>query len=121
MTENRKYLLLTLLIANVVLLFWGLSNSFIEQSTPQTNTCKEDSLQSMVYQLQGELKSEEDGWDSKERRYEDILFEYEYGINHLKNSHPDAYREFHRIIGYKERFERETERENNKRLKINNF
>jgi len=85
--------------------------------TSSTNICKEDSLQQEINKLQSEIKSEEDGWDSKEKRYEDIIFEYEYGVEHIKQSHPDAYREFHRIIGYKERYNRETERENKLRLK----
>ena len=118
--ENRYNTLI--MISSIIIIFlisFGLTNNFNNQNPPQTYTCKEDSLQTLVYQLQGEIENEEDGWDSKEERYEDIIFEYEYGINHLKNSHPDAYREFHRIIGYKEKFERKTERENKKRL--NNF
>lgn len=78
--------------------------------------CQDDSLRMVIGDLRGTLETEEDGWDSKERRYEEILFEYEYGINHLKNSHPSAYKEFHRIIGYKEMYTKETERENIKRL-----
>ncbi len=81
------------------------------------NVCKEDSLTKVITDLEIEYKSESDGWDSKENRYESILFEYEYGIEHLKQTHPDAYREFHRIIGYKENYSRECERENKKRLK----
>lgn len=88
---------------------------------PIVNECKEDSLRSVVGQLKSELQIEEDGWDNKEKRYEQILFEYEYGLDHLKNYHPDAYREFHRIIGYKENFSRETERDNKKRLSVDKW
>jgi hypothetical protein len=79
-------------------------------------TCKQDSLQNVVNQLQIDIENQEDGWDDKEKRYEQILFEYQYGLDHLKNYHPDAYKEFHRIVGYKERYTIETERENKKRL-----
>jgi hypothetical protein len=62
-----------------------------------------------------------DGFDFKERRYEDILFEYEYGLDHLKNYYPESYKEFHRIIANKERFSRQTERDNKQKLSPQNF
>ena len=83
---------------------------------PRIDGCKEDSLQNVINQLQIDFENEEDGWDNKEKRYEQILFEYEVGLEHLKNYHPEAYKEFHRIVGYKENYSRETERENKKRL-----
>lgn len=83
--------------------------------------CKEDSLQTVINQLQIDIENEENGWDNKEKRYEQILFEYEYGLDHLKYHHTDAYKEFHRIIGYKENYSHEIERENNKRIKINKW
>ena len=112
-----------------VLVFTGLLAFMIfiiyqkPETTHQTeaSNCKDDSLQSVINQLQGELEIEEDGWDKKENRYEDILFEYEYGMNHLKETHPNAYREFHRIIGYRERYSRDVERENKKRININKW
>ena len=84
-----------------------------------SNVCKEDSLQQVVNQLEAEMKGYEDGWDSKEKRYEQIIFEYEYGLEHLKQYHPEAYKEFHRIIGYKEEYSREIERDNKKRMALN--
>jgi hypothetical protein len=86
-----------------------------------TETCKEDSLQKVIDQLEIDFEHEQDGWDNKEKRYSQILFEYEYGLEHLKNYHPDAYKEFHRIVGYKEEYNHETERENKKRLNINKW
>jgi hypothetical protein len=79
-------------------------------------TCKQDSLQNVINELQMDLKMQSDGFDSKERRYEDVIFEYEYGIDHLKNYQPQAYREFHRILSHKENFNRQDEQENIKRL-----
>ena len=81
-----------------------------------TETCKSDSLQTVIDSLKIEYEQLENSFDSKERRYEDILFEYEYGVNRLKEVNPEAYKEFHRIIGYKERYDKSTERENKKRL-----
>jgi len=85
-----------------------------------TNICKEDSLQKVINQLQVDIETIEDGWDNKEKRYEEILFEYEYGLSQLKQYHLESYRDFHRIIGHKERYNIETERENKKRLNHGN-
>jgi len=75
-----------------------------------------DSLNRVVDSLQTEIFTLEDGFDYKEHRYEDVLFEYELGISYLKDYHPKAYKDFHRIIAHKERFSHEIERENTKRL-----
>jgi hypothetical protein len=80
----------------------------------QTRTI--DSLNKVVDSLQTEIFTLEDGFDFKEHRYEDVLFEYELGISYLKDYHPKAYKDFHRIIGHKERYSHELERENIKRL-----
>jgi hypothetical protein len=75
-----------------------------------------DSLNRVVDSLQTEIFTIEDGFDFKEHRYEDVLFEYELGISYLKDYHPKAYKDFHRIIAHKERYSHELERENIKRL-----
>ena len=81
-----------------------------------TNICKEDSLQNVINELQMDLKMQSDGFDDKEKRYEEILFEYQWGIDYLKDYQPEAYREFHRILSHKEKFNRKDEQENIKRL-----
>ena len=81
-----------------------------------TNICKEDSLQNVINELQMDLKMQSDGFDSKEKRYSEILFEYEYGVDHLKNYQPHAYREFHRILSHKVIYNRQDEQDNIKRL-----
>lgn len=119
MESRNNTTIIVILVIIVFLISFGLTKNYDKQNPSeltQIHICKEDSLQQEINRLQAEIKSDEDGWDSKEKRYEDILFEYEYGMEHLKQSHPNAYREFHRIIGYKERYNRETERENKKRL-----
>lgn len=88
---------------------------------PIYNTCNEDSLRNVITQLRIDNENEEDGWDKKEHRYEDVLFEYELGISYLKDYHPKAYQDFHRIIGMKERYSNELERENKKRLQLEKF
>ena len=73
-------------------------------------------LGSDVPENQMDLKMQSDGFDSKEKRYSEILFEYEYGIDHLKIYQPHSYREFHRILSHKEIFNRQDEQDNIKRL-----
>ena len=124
--ENRNNLLFILLVAIAVLLSWGLTKDFNERAAPAPlpdggHVCKEDSLKNVVDSLQTYVTTMEDGFDSKERRYEEILFEYEFGIDRIKETHPSAYKEFHRIISYRERYSKQDERDNKKRLSLNNF
>jgi hypothetical protein len=115
--NNGGVLIIGLIIGALIGVFVSLTY-FNDKPIPvvTTNICKEDSLQNVIIELQMDLKMQSDGFDSKERRYEDILFEYEYGVDHLKNYQPQAYREFHRIISHKENFTRQDEQENIKRL-----
>ena len=113
----------SILIMGAIVSLFGVEISlmyFNDKPTPvvTTNICKEDSLQNVINELQMDLKMQSDGFDSKERRYENILFEYEFGIDRLKNYQPEAYKEFHRIISHKEYYSHEDERENIKRLNI---
>jgi hypothetical protein len=116
--ENRDTSVLT--FGAIVSLF-GVCVSlmyFNDKPTPVVTTtiCKEDSLQNVINELQMDLKMQSDGFDSKEKRYSEILFEYEYGLDHLKNYQPQSYREFHRILAHKENFSRQYEQDNIKRL-----
>ena len=71
--------------------------------------------------LSAELESQAKRFDNKENEYNKVIFEYELGIDRIKNYHPNAYEDFHRILAYKEQYSREDELENKKRLKsINN-
>jgi hypothetical protein len=85
---------------------------------PITTECKADSLQNVIGNLQSDIKMLEDGFDSREHRYEDVLSEYEMGLSYLKDYHPTAYKDFHRIVGMRERYTHELERENIKYLKL---
>jgi hypothetical protein len=116
--ENKYIYLISSIISGIIsiLVFSYLQTNDVQPTHIVQHVCKEDSLQKVINQLQIDIENEEDGWDKKESRYESILFEYEHGLEHLKNYHADAYKEFHRIIGYKENYSHETERENKKRL-----
>lgn len=78
---------------------------------------KKDSLNKVIDSLRTEIIFLEDGFDVKEHRYEDVIFEYELGLSYLKDYHPKAYKDFHRILAHKERYSHEIERENDNRLK----
>ena len=111
----------SILIMGAIVSLFGVVISlmyFNDKPTPvvTTNICKEDSLQNVINELQMDLKMQSDGFDSKEKRYEEILFEYEYGISYLKDYQPHAYKEFHRILSHKEIFNRQDEQDNIKRL-----
>ena len=117
-----KTISVVLLIA-IIGIAYGLSRNESEKpivamskENYQIQTRTIDSLNKVVDSLQTEIFTLEDGFDSKEHRYEDVLFEYELGISYLKDYHPKAYKDFHRIIAHKEKFSHELERENIKRL-----
>lgn len=115
-----KFTLGTLLIIGIIAV--GLSLNHSKQNISKAEESyleslqKIDSLQNVVDSLQTEILFLEDGFDNKEHRYEDVIFEYELGISYLKDYHPNAYKDFHRIIGMKERYSHELKRENTKRL-----
>lgn len=117
-TETKIFNLVIPFIA-ICVVFYYVNNQPTQSQVIYNHNCKEDSLKNVINGLQAELEMAEDGWDKKENRYEDILFEYEYGIDHIKESHPSAYKEFHRIIGYREKYSHKVERENKIRLNSN--
>jgi hypothetical protein len=113
------------LIALIVIIVYGLSRDKSNPSVAIVNSkdykfkpYSIDSLNNVIDSLQTEIFMLEDGFDSKEHRYEDIINEYQLGLSYLKDYHPEAYKDFHRIIGMKENYSRELERENSKRLKL---
>lgn len=118
--KNKKDLLIKVFgaITIIVLLTIIVVREPNNMATPSIDICKEDSLQVIINQLQVDLESEENEWDRKEKQYERIIFDYEFGLDYLKDYHGEAYKEFHRIVGYKENYTHEIERDNKQRLKI---
>jgi len=102
------------------LIFWTIINP--KTNPPQESLiteCKADSLQNVIFNLQSDIRILEEGCDSREHRYEDVISDYEIGLSYLKDYHPTAYKDFHRIVGMREKYSFELERENKKRLNIN--
>jgi hypothetical protein len=126
--EKDKFPVILPLIALIVIIAYGMSRDKSNQSVAIVNSkdykfkpYSIDSLNNVIDSLQTEIFMLEDGFDFKEHRYEDVLFEYELGISYLKDYHPKAYKDFHRILAHKEKYSHELERENNKRLKMDEF
>jgi hypothetical protein len=106
-------------IALFQLIFWTVIKPDNIPSKPIATECKADSLQNVIFNLQSNIKILEEGFDFREHRYEDVLIDYEIGLSYLKDYHPTAYKDFHRIVGMREKYSFELERENKKRLNIN--
>ena len=111
-----------ILLVSILLLAIGLSVNHSKENITKAEVSymsslhKQDSLKNVIDSLRSELIILEDGFDTKEARYSDVIFEYELGLSYLKDYHPQAYRDFNRIIGMRERYSIELERENKKRL-----
>ena len=80
--------------------------------------CKEDSLQQVITQLEFQLKKADDENDQLHNKFDEIVSEYKFGLNHLKQYQPTAYREFHRVVGFKEQYSHDVDIENTNRLKF---
>lgn len=117
MDNKRNFIIANVLVIIILIIAVGLSMNHTKVNITKaeesylTSLQKRDSLQSTIDSLQLELKIQGDGFDNKELRYEEIIFRYELGIEHIKHYHREAYEEFVRISQFKERYDRETERE----------
>ncbi len=118
---NLKITLFLILIIGFIAVGLSMNHSKViitkAEESYLTSLQKRDSLENVIDSLQTEIFMLEDGFDYKEHRYENVINEYEIGLSYLKDYHPTAYKDFHRIIGMKERYTTELNRENTKRLK----
>jgi len=89
----------------------------VEETNTNQLLVENQKLKSENDSLSAELQSQAQRTDFKEKKYKEIVFEYELGIDRIKNYHPKAYEDFHRILAYREDYSREAEYENKKRLK----
>ena len=104
-------ILAIILVITIIIIAYGLSRNSSEKQITTISYNNVDSLQRTIDSLQLEIKLQGNGFDNKELRYEEIIFRYELGIEHIKHYHREAYEEFVRISQFKERYDRETERE----------
>ena len=124
-TNFKLKVALSVILITGIAVMYGVSHKGTEKLPTPSHydelVLKVDSLENVVDSLQTEIKFNEDAFDSREGRYEDIISEFELGLSYLKDYHPTAYKDFHRIIGMKERYSRQLERENKARLETNKF
>jgi hypothetical protein len=111
MDSNTSYKigLFTILVIGIIAV--GLSMNKKDNLITTISYNNVDSLQRTIDSLQLEIKVQGDGFDYKELRYDETIFRYELGIEHIKHYHREAYEEFVRISQFKERYDRNTERE----------
>ncbi len=118
---NLKITLFLILIIGFIAVGLSMNHSKVNITKAEesylTSLQKRDSLENVIDSLQTEIFMLADGFDYKENRYENVINEYAIGLSYLKDYHPTAYKDFHRIIGMKERYTTELNRENTKRLK----
>jgi hypothetical protein len=86
------------------------------EPNPSSIECKADSLQNVINNLQIDLETQSKEFDNRENKYQNTILEYEYGIEWIEKYHSEAYRDFHRVLAYKERYSRMDEIANKQRL-----
>ena len=118
--ENKNKILMILLIIIVILLSWGLTKNYNESKQlveVKLHVCKEDSLQRVIDLVEGERKIERYTFDSIEKTHKDIILNYEFGLDFIKQNHREAYKDFIRYSMMREEFDRSVEDEFNARVK----
>ena len=88
---------------------------------PLTIECKADSLQSVIDSLNSEFETQREGWENKEKRYENIIFHYQYGLGYIKDYDPLTYQKIIRIAMLREDFSYDVEKEFKEQVNINKF
>jgi hypothetical protein len=77
--EKTNNLVNVILLLAILGIAWGLSNNHkTEIQVIVPNMCKEDSLRKVIDSLNTEIKTLNDGFDSKEQRYEDIIYDLQH-------------------------------------------
>ena len=88
---------------------------------PITIECKADSLQIVIDSLNSEFEIQREGWENKEKRYESIIFHYQYGLGYIKDYDPATYQKIIRIAMLREDFSYDVEKEFKQQVNINKF
>jgi hypothetical protein len=88
---------------------------------PITIECKTDSLQNVIDSLTSDYEIQREGWENKEKRYENIIFHYQYGLGYIKDYDPATYQKIIRIAMIREDFSYDIEKEFKQQVNINKF
>jgi hypothetical protein len=119
---NMKILLaFTIGFIGFQLLFHLVIKSNDTPPEPITIECKTDSLQNVIDSLTSDYEIQREGWESKEKRYENIIFHYQYGLGYIKDYDPATYQKIIRIAMIREDFSYDVEKEFKQQVNINKF
>ena len=128
MADTHKFGGKTIIIASIIgaalsqLIFWTFIHP-IDNTTsePITAECKADSLQNVIDSLIVDYEIQREGWENKEKRYENIIFHYQYGLGYIKDYDPATYQKIIRIAMLREDFSYDVEKEFKEQVNINKF
>jgi len=121
-----KITLGTILIVGIIavaIVSIGFSMNNKDSITPEPITieCKTDSLQNVIDSLTSDYEIQREGWENKEKRYENIIFHYQYGLGYIKDYDPATYQKIIRIAMIREDFSYDIEKEFKQQVNINKF
>ena len=121
-----KITLGTILIVGIIamtIVSIGFSMNNKDNITPEPITieCKADSLQNVIDSLTSDYEIQREGWENKEKRYENIIFHYQYGLGYIKDYDPATYKKIIRIAMLREDFSYDVEKEFKQQVNINKF
>ena len=121
--DNMKLILSIIIGIMIFQLVWWAStykkDNIIQE--PITIECKADSLQNVIDSLTSDYEIQREGWENKEKRYENIIFHYQYGLGYIKDYDPATYRKIIRIAMLREDFSYDVEKEFKQQVNINKF
>jgi hypothetical protein len=120
--DNMKIIFLNIGIIIFQLVWWASTykkDDIIQE--PITIECKSDSLQNVIDSLTSDYEIQREGWENKEKRYENIIFHYQYGLGYIKDYDPATYKKIIRIAMLREDFSYDVEKEFKQQVNINKF
>jgi len=88
------------------------------ESMPASPVCKDDSLQNVIDSLTTEHEIQREGWENKEKRYESIIFHYQYGLGYIKDYDPATYKKIVRIAMLREDFSYDVEKDFKEQVRL---
>jgi hypothetical protein len=121
--DNMKLILSIIIGIMIFQLVWWAStykkDDIVQE--PLIIECKADSLQSVIDSLTSDYEIQREGWENKEKRYENIIFHYQYGLGYIKDYDPATYKKIIRIAMLREDFSYDVEKEFKQQVNINKF
>jgi hypothetical protein len=114
-------LIVGIIAVTIVSIGFSMNNKDNITPEPITTECKADSLQSVIDSLTSDYEIQREGWENKEKRYENIIFHYQYGLGYIKDYDPATYKKIIRIAMIREDFSYNVEEEFKQQVNINKF